>query len=201
MSGFRQLACGLAVALLLSACGGRDKVFLLPHDDGTPSGAVALLGSTGETHHVIDRQYTEVHVSGKTVHKSDAVDPSDIQKNYGALLDHLPAPPKDYVLYFREGTVTVMPRSKPELTALLADVANRLGADVQVTGHTDTLGSAANNDRLSLKRANEIRRLLIEQGLDPKVVSAAGRGERELLVQTPDRTRHAENRRVVVTVR
>ncbi len=105
------------------------------------------------------------------------------------------------MLYFREGTVTVMPRSKPELTALLADVANRLGADVQVTGHTDTLGSAANNDRLSLKRANEIRRLLIEQGLDPKVVSAAGRGERELLVQTPDRTRHAENRRVVVTVR
>ncbi len=80
MSGFRQLACGLAVALLLSACGGRDKVFLLPHDDGTPSGAVALLGSTGETHHVIDRHHTEVHVSGKTVHKSDAVDPSDIQK-------------------------------------------------------------------------------------------------------------------------
>ncbi|MBG06465.1 MAG: hypothetical protein CMM59_20580 [Rhodospirillaceae bacterium] len=72
---------------------------------------------------------------------------------------------------------------------------------MQVTGHTDTLGSTKSNDRLSRKRAEEIRCVLIDQGLDPALVRAAGRGERELLVKTPDRTRNAKNRRVVVTVR
>ena len=198
---FRQSALIVAVALLVSACGSRDKVFLLPQDDGSSSGAVALLDSKGGTHHVINRHHTEVHVSGNTVHKSDAVAPAQIEKQFGALIQHLPAAPKNYILYFREGTVKLTPKSAPSLKALFADVGKRPGADVQVTGHTDTLGSQRNNDRLPKKRAEEIRRLLIDRGLEPGLVRAVGRGERELLVKTPDRTRHAKNRRVVVTVR
>ena len=83
----------------------------------------------------------------------------------------------------------------------LKDAGERSGADVQVTGHTDTLGSGADNDALSLRRAQSIRELLIDRGLKPELVRAAGRGERELLEQTGDGVRNAKNRRVEVTVR
>lgn len=191
----------LLLAFVVSACGARDKVLLLPNDDGTSSGAVAVLSNKGETRHVIDKPYTEVAVSADSVSDPAKIDVAALEKRYGALIDHLPAPPADYILYFKEGTVTLVPSSQPRLDALLKDVAQRAGADVQVTGHTDTLGSTKSNDRLSRKRAEEIRRVLIDQGLDPALVRAAGRGERELLVKTPDRTRNAKNRRVVVTVR
>lgn len=201
MMGLQRILLVVGLTAMLGACGARDKVFLLPHEDGTPSGAVALLGTKGETHHVIDKHHTEVHLSGDTVHKSDAIEVAKLEQRYGALIDHLPSPPKDYILYFKEGTVILTPKSAPALEALFADVKGRSGADVQVTGHTDTLGSIKNNDRLSLQRAKEIRRLLISRGMTPELVIATGRGERELLVKTPDGTRHGKNRRVVVTVR
>ena len=53
----------LLLAFVVSACGARDKVLLLPNDDGTSSGAVAVLSNKGETRHVIDKPYTEVAVS------------------------------------------------------------------------------------------------------------------------------------------
>ena len=53
----------LLLAFVVSACGARDKVLLLPNDDGTSSGAAAVLSNKGETRHVIDKPYTEVAVS------------------------------------------------------------------------------------------------------------------------------------------
>jgi outer membrane protein OmpA-like peptidoglycan-associated protein len=72
---------------------------------------------------------------------------------------------------------------------------------VQITGHTDTVGSTADNDVLSLKRAGEIREALAVQGLNLTITRAVGRGERELLVPTPDNTAEPRNRRVEIIVR
>lgn len=70
-----------------------------------------------------------------------------------------------------------------------------------MTGHTDTVGSDADNDRLSLERAVAVKRMLIQQGLQTKFVRATGRGERELLIPTADGVREPGNRRVEVLVR
>jgi outer membrane protein OmpA-like peptidoglycan-associated protein len=72
---------------------------------------------------------------------------------------------------------------------------------VQVTGHTDTVGSETDNDKLSLKRAEDILTALVAQGLNPAISRAVGRGERELIVQTPDNTAEPRNRRVEIIVR
>jgi outer membrane protein OmpA-like peptidoglycan-associated protein len=72
---------------------------------------------------------------------------------------------------------------------------------VVVTGHTDSIAEPDYNDRLSLRRAKSVRKLFVARGLPPESVVAAGRGERELLVQTPDKVREARNRRVEITVR
>jgi OmpA-OmpF porin, OOP family len=80
-------------------------------------------------------------------------------------------------------------------------LAKRPGAEVQITGHTDTVGSGSDNDALSLKRAQEIREALAVQGLNLTITRAVGRGERELLAPTPDNTAEPRNRRVEIIVR
>ena len=48
----------------------------------------------------------------------------------------------------------------------LTEVAKRQAVEVQVTGHTDRVGSEADNDRLSLQRAEAVRAMLIQRGIN-----------------------------------
>lgn len=70
---------------------------------------------------------------------------------------------------------------------------------IVVTGHADTRGSDKYNQRLSEKRANAVKSALAAKGVDISVIMASGRGEKELMVDTPNNTREAANRRVEVT--
>jgi outer membrane protein OmpA-like peptidoglycan-associated protein len=72
--------------------------------------------------------------------------------------------------------------------------------NVDVVGHTDTTGPAEGNDTLSLERARSVSRLLDALSLPPERLQVSGRGERQLLVQTPDETAEPENRRVEITI-
>ncbi len=82
-----------------------------------------------------------------------------------------------------------------------AEIAARSGPQVEVTGHTDTVGSVEDNDRLSLQRAEEVMNWLAGQGFDRSLMSATGRGERDLKEPTVDNYGSAANRRVEVIVR
>ena len=73
--------------------------------------------------------------------------------------------------------------------------------EVEVIGHTDTVGSEADNDQLSVRRAEEVMTWLASQGFDRSQMSAVGRGERDLKVATGDNADNAANRRVEVIVR
>ncbi len=84
---------------------------------------------------------------------------------------------------------------------LFEAVASRQTAEVQVTGHTDRVGSTTNNDRLAIKRAQAVAKMLINQGIKTKRVRAVGRGEREPLVLTKDEVKEPKNRLVEVIVR
>lgn len=53
---------------------------------------------------------------------------------------------------------------------------------IVVTGHTDRLGSDAYNEALSLERANTVRELLVQQGLDRKQIRTVGMGKRQPVV-------------------
>jgi outer membrane protein OmpA-like peptidoglycan-associated protein len=196
----RHLLVLSALSFVAVACAPQDRLLLLPGENGIKTGAVAVLSKTGATVTVLDKAYTDAKVSGNSV-ESTPTDADTVRRDHGALLDALPKPPTSYILYFKEGTTTLTPESEPILRALFKDAEERPGADVQVTGHTDTLGSTPSNDELSLRRAKSIRLLLIERRLAPHLVRAVGRGERELLVHTEDRARHAKNRRVEITVR
>jgi outer membrane protein OmpA-like peptidoglycan-associated protein len=73
--------------------------------------------------------------------------------------------------------------------------------DIQlyVGGYTDSLGDAQDNLKLSVARARSIARYFKQQGVDVAILYA-GFGERAPLVQTPDNTDEARNRRAVYVI-
>lgn len=181
---------------LLAACASGGSVTLLPGEPGTNTGAVAVFNpKSGAEAGSLTAANTRAQLSGKFAAKS--ADP----KLYAALTDALPPPAAHFTLYFFEGSTKLTPESEPEFRKVFAELAIRPGVEVQITGHTDTVGSEGDNDTLSLKRAREIREALAVQGLNLTITRAVGRGERELLVPTPDNTVEPRNRRVEITVR
>ena len=75
------------------------------------------------------------------------------------------------------------------------------GLSIVLVGHTDTQGTRAYNDRLSLRRAEAVRDYLVDGfGLDPRDVDieVEGRGERDPISPLETDAAHALNRRVEV---
>lgn len=69
---------------------------------------------------------------------------------------------------------------------------------ITVLGHTDSAGGAAHNVTLSLRRADAVKRALIQSGVRRSQVAVAASGESRLRIATPDNTREPRNRRVEI---
>ena len=198
MRFFRSsVAC--MITLLLAACSTtKTLVALLPEESDT-SGAVNL--GEGARAVVLDAPLTIAIVDTRGNIDKKAVTQEEIQRTFGEALAAQPPKPLSFTLYFSIASTEVTPESQPILEALLAEVAKRQAVEVQVTGHTDRVGTDANNDRLSLERAEVVRDMLVQRGLKSNFIRAVGRGEREPLIPTPDDQPELRNRRVEVIVR
>ena len=69
---------------------------------------------------------------------------------------------------------------------------------IRITAHTDRVGSALANQRLSLQRAAQVKRYFVGKGVPAAKVIATGRGESEPALPTADGVREPINRRVVI---
>ena len=198
MRFFRSSAACI-VTLLLAACStNKTLVALLPEESDT-SGAVNV--GEGARAVVLDSPLTIATVDTRGNIDKAAVTQEEIQRIFGEALAAQPPKPLSFTLYFSIASTEVTPESQPILEALLAEVAKRQAVEVQVTGHTDRVGTDANNDRLSLERAEAVRDMLVQRGLKSNFIRAVGRGEREPLIPTPDEQPELRNRRVEVIVR
>lgn len=191
---------GLAAAsLLLGGC-ATSSLVLLPDDDGQ-QGSLAVLEANGEPAEGVIAQGNSRTKLGDPTPATRPLGAKGLKAQEAALLSSLPPPAKSFVLYFDQGTATPTAESQAVLTELRAEIAGRSGPQVEVTGHTDTVGGEADNDRLSLQRAEEVLNWLASQGFDRSLMTATGRGERELKEPTVDNISNAANRRVEVIVR
>lgn len=110
------------------------------------------------------------------------------------------APGASYTVYFDWDSWTL---SAQALTTLQSAIdAARAGrqATIGIVGHTDTSGSSAYNQGLSVRRANVVKDVLVQMGARPEAIQASGLGESDLAVQTGDGVREPKNRRSVVTL-
>ena len=72
---------------------------------------------------------------------------------------------------------------------------------ISVVGHTDTVGSAAYNQRLSERRAQDARDELVRDGVDPARITSSGAGETQPMMPTADNVKEDLNRRTEVLIR
>jgi outer membrane protein OmpA-like peptidoglycan-associated protein len=189
----------VAACLLLGGC-ATSSLVLLPDDEGH-QGSVAVLEAGGKPTEAVIAEGNSRTKLGDPTPASQPLGEKGLKAQEAALLTSLPPPAKSFVLYFAQGTVTPAPESQAVLVALRSEIASRSGPQVEVTGHTDTVGSEEDNDRLSQQRAEEVLNWLAGQGIDRSLMSAVGRGERELKEPTVDNIGSATNRRVEVIVR
>jgi outer membrane protein OmpA-like peptidoglycan-associated protein len=88
--------------------------------------------------------------------------------------------------------------------ALLKDAAAKysklMDVSLYVAGYTDTVGSAADNQALSERRARAIADYFVKHGLTGMPIYARGFGEGALAVQTADDVPEAKNRRALYIV-
>jgi iron complex outermembrane receptor protein len=69
---------------------------------------------------------------------------------------------------------------------------------IDVTGHTDTVGSDAYNMRLSRRRAESVAAQLEKDGIPSSEIEIIAKGKHDLLVPTADGVKEPQNRRVQI---
>lgn len=101
---------------------------------------------------------------------------------------------------FDFGKADLKPQFYPALNNVARTLADYNQTIVEVTGHTDSIGSEAVNQRLSEQRAASVSNYLIGQGLVRERFEVVGMGKRYPVASNDTETGRALNRRVEVRV-
>ena len=93
---------------------------------------------------------------------------------------------------------------KPEGRAKLDDLVSKMGGiNLEViiaVGHTDSVGSDAYNQRLSVRRAEAVKAYLVNKGIERNRVYTEGKGEKQPVASNKTAEGRAKNRRVEIEV-
>jgi len=110
-----------------------------------------------------------------------------------------PALQRDFTLY-SDTNITTLSAEARSIVQQAADAARQAPAThIVVTGHTDTVGTARYNQRLSERRAAAVREGLVAQGVPADEIVASGVGKSQLAVPTAQGVNEPRNRRIVIT--
>ena len=101
---------------------------------------------------------------------------------------------------FEVGRADINPSFRNILNTFATGLVNNPSATVTIIGHTDSTGSDAVNNPLSLNRAASVRDYLSTRGVSTSRVNIEGRGSREPLVANDTNANKAKNRRVEIFV-
>lgn len=96
----------------------------------------------------------------------------------------------------------IKPAGKVNLDAV-ADRVNGMNTvdSVSIVGHTDSTGTDAYNQDLSMRRANSVKNYLLEKGVSSSVISTSGMGESQPVASNATREGRSQNRRVEVILK
>ncbi len=120
---------------------------------------------------------------------TDPLDPSDdvIKTGVPIILDGIT---------FATAKWDITPESENTLRKALKSLKTHPDIDVEISGHTDNVGSDASNQKLSERRANAVRDWLIREGINPDRLTAVGYGESQPTATNDTPEGRQKNRRI-----
>ena len=93
---------------------------------------------------------------------------------------------------------------KDEGKSKLDDLATKVKAiNLEVViaiGHTDSVGSDAYNQKLSVRRAESVKSYLVSKGVEPNRIYTEGKGEKQPVASNKTKDGRQKNRRVEIEV-
>jgi OOP family OmpA-OmpF porin len=93
---------------------------------------------------------------------------------------------------------------KPEGKAKLDDLVGKVkGINLEViiaVGHTDSIGTDAYNQKLSIKRSEAVKAYLVSKGIEKSRVYTEGKGEKQPVADNKTKEGRSKNRRVEIEV-
>ena len=101
---------------------------------------------------------------------------------------------------FAVGRSDIQPNFAPVLDQFAAGLRNNPNTDVRIVGHTDSTGSDAINNPLSMDRAGGTRHDLTARGVDGRRIVIEGMGRRYPIATNDTAEGRARNRRVEIFV-
>lgn len=99
---------------------------------------------------------------------------------------------------FDTGRADIKPNMRPILDQFAQGLGNQPNTEIRIVGHTDSTGSDAINNPLSVNRAASARDYLIARGVDSRRIQIDGRGSHEPIADNRTDFGRAQNRRVEI---
>lgn len=203
----RRTLINLAVA---AACGGLAMSTTASAHEGGTANAGYVGDSSG--HLVLDGSGNCVRTSSWTKELALAECDPDLVPKPEPVVEAAPAPapvPQTVTesvslsagALFDVNKDTLKPAGQEELRTLAARIKTIDIEHIDIAGHTDSSGADAYNQDLSVRRANSVKNFLIDQGIDPRIMSTIGYGESRPIADNRTAEGRAQNRRVEVTLR
>ena len=176
----KQFLLTLGVVALLAGCGSAVKLNDVPVEDKSGT-AISQTGTEFFGTAVDQGNITSLESRNAAQHAAIVASPRIVYFDYDSFL------------------------IKPEFQSVVATHARYIMANksvkVAIEGHTDERGGREYNLALGQKRAEAVRRMLVESGISASGIETSGRGSRELLVPTAEGVSEERNRRVEINVR
>ena len=105
---------------------------------------------------------------------------------------------KTYLVFFDWDRADLTTRARQIVAQAAAASTSTQTTRIEVNGYTDLSGTAAYNQRLSVRRAESVESELVRDGVNRSEISIHGYGETNPLVQTAKGVREPQNRRVEI---
>lgn len=88
-------------------------------------------------------------------------------------------------VHFGHDKATLTPAAKEILDKNIRTIKENPGIQLEIQGHTSTIGNAEYNMQLSIKRANIVKDYIVKAGISPDRLVAHGYGETRLVMSEP----------------
>jgi outer membrane protein OmpA-like peptidoglycan-associated protein len=111
--------------------------------------------------------------------------------------------PKNYILrnvHFDTGKSTLKQQSFVELDKLAEVLQQKRTMEIEIAGHTDSIGSDEYNLTLSQSRAESVKAYLVKSGISEDRILASGYGENQPIDSNSHEKGRANNRRTEVRI-
>jgi len=103
-------------------------------------------------------------------------------------------------IFFESAKSVLKSTSFPELDRVIEFLTNNAEIKIEISGHTDNVGKAASNLKLSQNRANAVRDYMVKKGISGKRVDSKGYGSSKPVGSNKTKEGKAMNRRVEFTI-